>query len=52
MQNSLITTELFKEIDKINDEENFEYGDSDLEELGNDKPINSKAIAEAVKKID
>jgi Transposase and inactivated derivatives len=44
--------ELFKEIDRINDEENDEYGDSDLEELGNDKPIDSGAIKEAVRKID
>lgn len=44
--------ELFKEIDKINDEENGEYGDDDLEELGNGKPIDSGAIEEAVRKID
>lgn len=44
--------ELFKEIDIINEEENDEYGDSDLEELGNGKPIDSGAIEEAVKKID
>jgi transposase len=44
--------ELFKEIDKLNEEENDEYGDSDLEELGTGKPINSGAIEEAVKKID
>jgi transposase len=44
--------ELFKEIDEINDFENAEYGNNDLEELGNGKPINSAAIDEAVKKID
>lgn len=44
--------ELFKEIDKLNKEENDEYGDSDLEELGNGKPIDSEAIEEAVRKID
>ncbi|AFV03074.1 transposase (08) [Dehalobacter sp. DCA] len=44
--------ELFKEIDQINEEENAEYGDSDLEELGNGKPIDSEAIEEAVRKID
>lgn len=44
--------ELFKEIDKINEKENNEYGDSDLEELGDGKPIDSEAIEEAVRKID
>jgi len=44
--------ELFKEIDKINEDENNEYGDSDLEELGSGKLIDSGAIEEAVKKID
>ncbi len=44
--------ELFEEIDKINDEENAEYGDNDLEELGIGRPINSDAIDEAVKRID
>ncbi|KJR49266.1 hypothetical protein UF75_0344 [Desulfosporosinus sp. I2] len=29
-----------------------DYGDSDLEELGNGKPIDSGAIEEAVRKID
>lgn len=43
---------LFEEIDKINEEENEEYGDSDLEELGNGKPIDSGAIDDAVRKID
>ena len=44
--------ELFDEIDRINEEENLGYGDNDLEELGIGRPINSKAIDEAVKKID
>lgn len=44
--------ELFKEIDKINDEENAKYGDNDLEELGDGRPINTAAIEETVKKID
>ena len=43
--------ELFKEIDKLNDEENDEYGDSDLEELGTGKPIDSGAIEEAIRKL-
>lgn len=44
--------ELFDKIDKVNDEENIGYGDSDLEELGNGLPINSEAIDEAARKID
>ncbi|HBP65732.1 MAG TPA: IS1182 family transposase [Desulfosporosinus sp.] len=44
--------DLFTEIDKINEDENEEYGDSDLEELGDGKPIDSGAIEEAVRKID
>ena len=44
--------ELFKEIDRINDEENAKYGDSDLEELGDGRPINAAALEETVKRID
>jgi len=43
---------LFEEINKINEEENEEYGDNDLEELGNDRPIDSAAIEETVKRIN
>lgn len=44
--------ELFKEIERINNEEDAKYGDNDLEELGTCKPIDSAAIKEAVEKID
>jgi len=44
--------DLFKEIEIINEEENNEYGNADLEELGNGNPINAAAIEEAVKRID
>jgi transposase len=43
---------LFAEIERINEEENDEYGDRDLEELGTGKPIDSEAIAQTVRKID
>jgi len=39
------------EIDMINNDENSEYGDNDLPEMGN-KEINSQAIREAVANID
>ncbi|ODA42950.1 transposase [Desulfosporosinus sp. BG] len=35
-----------------NDEEQNEYGDRNLEELGEEKPIDAKAIEEAVQRID
>lgn len=44
--------ELFEMAELINKEENDEYGDRNLEELGEEKPIDSKAIEEAVKRID
>lgn len=43
---------LFDEIETINEEENKNYGDADLEELGSEKPIDSAAIEEAVRKIN
>ncbi len=43
--------ELFAMAELINDEENMEYGDRNLEELG-EKPIDAKAIEEAVQRID
>jgi len=43
---------LFEEINKLNDEENKEYGDCNLEELGNNKPVDSAALEETVKKIN
>jgi len=49
--------ELFKEIDQINEEEDLEYGDNDLDEVGEGKEINSeeiealaKALSEKLKK--
>jgi hypothetical protein len=49
--------ELFKEIDQINEEEDREYGDNDLDEVGEGKEINSeeiealaKALSEKLKK--
>lgn len=44
--------ELFAYAEIINKEENDEYGDRNLEELGEGKPIDSKAIEDAVKRID
>lgn len=44
--------ELIKEIDRINEEENKEYEEKDLEELGEDSPIDSKKLDEIVKKLD
>ena len=44
--------ELFAAAELANQQEDEEYGDENLEELGGDKPIDSKAIEEAVKRID
>lgn len=44
--------ELFAFAELVNEEENDRYGQNNLEELGEDKPINSQAIKEAVKRID
>lgn len=44
--------QLFDAAELANERENAEYGERNLEELGEDKPIDSKAIAEAVKRID
>jgi transposase len=45
--------ELLKQIDKINREENNDYGDKDLEELGEDaEGITSEKIEEQVKKLN
>lgn len=43
---------LISEIDRINEEENKEYGDKDLEELGEDHPVDSSKIDELVRKLD
>ena len=42
--------ELMKEIDRVNNEENDEYGDEDLEELG--KPIDSEKLEKKLKELD
>jgi len=44
--------ELFEFAELKNKEENEEYGERNLEELGEEKPIDSQAIQEAVQKID
>lgn len=44
--------ELFEQIEQINEEENDEYGERNLEELGKETPIDAKAIEETVKRID
>jgi transposase len=44
--------ELLHHIDQINEAENFEYGDKDLEELGQNATISSEKIKEQVKKIN
>jgi transposase len=44
--------ELIKHINEVNEEENREYGDKDLEELGEDNPIDSGKLDEFVKELD
>lgn len=44
--------DLFAQAELINDEETAEYGERNLEELGNEKPIDSKAIEKTIKRID
>lgn len=44
--------ELFEFAELTNKEENDEYGERNLEELSEEKPIDSQAIEEAVKRID
>lgn len=44
--------ELFEFAELSNNKENDEYGECNLEELGNEKPIDSQAIEEAVHRID
>ncbi len=44
--------ELIEHAELANQEENVEYGERNLEELGEDQPIDSKAIEETVKRID
>ena len=44
--------ELLKDIERKNDQENQEYGDRDLEELGEESNLTEDKLDEAVKKID
>jgi transposase len=44
--------ELFKEIDQLNEEEDREYGDNDLEEVGEGKEINSEELEEIAKELN
>jgi len=43
--------QLFKQIDELNTAEEREYGDRDLEEMGN-KPVSKEAVAEGVGKLN
>jgi transposase len=43
--------ELFREIDQINEEEDREYGDHDLDEVGEGKEINSEELEALAKKL-
>ncbi len=44
--------ELLRHIEQINDTENLQYGDKDLEELGQNNELSSEKIKEQVKKIN
>jgi transposase len=44
--------ELLEHIEEINGEENLEYGEKDLEELGNEAEISSEKIKEQIKKLN
>lgn len=44
--------DLLEEIDRVNEEEEEEYGDRDLEELGGDEPIDSEKLEKTVEKIN
>ena len=44
--------ELFKEIDRLNEEEDREYGDKNLEEMGEGKEINSEELEELAKELN
>jgi len=43
---------LLEEIDRVNDAENEEYGDRDLEEMGDGQPIDSEKIKEKMKELN
>jgi transposase len=44
--------ELLDDIDRVNEEENEEYGDRDLEELGEDRPINTDKIEKKMRELN
>ena len=44
--------ELFEEIERITEAENAEYGDEDLEELGENAVINSETMREKIEKVN
>ncbi|MGI6260087.1 MAG: IS1182 family transposase, partial [Anaerolineaceae bacterium] len=44
--------ELFEEIERITEAENAEYGDEDLEELGENVVINSETMREKIEKVN
>jgi len=44
--------ELVKHIEEVNREENLEYGEKDLEELGNDAVISSEKLKEQINKLN
>jgi transposase len=44
--------ELFKEIDELNEEEDRQYGDNDLEEVGEGKEINSEEVQEIAEELN
>jgi transposase len=44
--------ELLDEIDRVNEEENAEYGDRDLEEVGEDSPIDSEKIEQRIQELN
>jgi len=44
--------ELLEHIEEVNRQENAEYGESDLEELGNDSTITSEKLKEQIEKLN
>jgi transposase len=44
--------ELLDDIDEVNEEENAEYGDRDLEEVGEDGPIDSEKIEKRIEELN
>ena len=44
--------ELLDEIEQVNEEENEEYGDRDLEELGEDSPIDAERLEKKIQELN